>query len=674
MKYVTYHDYPKAREWNAKVFSLPKIPRGEEGQTTVLRKILKAVIDKVPYNTRIQFIGSSSKSTLEELCAWLRPVGLVYKEGGSWEVSVEGRRWLDTEDDLYLTSIFCANVRFMGELLIRLDQPKKMGELLKIATEEYKLNWKTTSEINNRLTWLRQLELVEFKDYELTYCLTNKGEKFILNIPYVKPEEIVLIRDHTADELELPVSDWAIKMCQLSQEEFENRRPSIGYIPGNISEFYDTLSGYFQLMHTPIDMSSVISYSRSTYNIKDSSARSFISTLMGLDMIERKSKILYETTELGRRLMDSKLQLDIVCCLQTKVLFVFEILKELEEESLSIRKLATIAKVSYGFESERIDEVRKRINILRSALLIQEDGAENFCLTERGKNFIKILPVQLKQTEDLVNGRSDEIRKESGTLVIDDQLTELRLASKDSSNPSRFEKAVKSIFTLLGFKAEWFGGSGKTDVLLHSPSVPKYSYVVIVDAKSTQSGIVTEGQINFDTIKEHKKLHSADHATIVGFSFQGERLVKRAIEHNVVLIDLNSLEKVLRLHSEVPLQSQSYRKIFSRPGLIDISVLEEDRRLIKRSGVLLQAVMDCLVDESTDPVTEGFLQDKDIYRTLRSNMKFDTPPSLEEISTMLNFLSSPLIGCVGYTREGYFALGALSDAANKFSFYAQACK
>lgn len=674
MDYVKDHGYPKVREWNAKVFSLPKIPRGEEGQHAVLKTILKSVIDKVPYNTRIQFIGSNSKSTLEELCVWLRPVGLVYKEGGTWGVSDEGRRWMDTEDDLYLTSILCANVRFMAELLVRLDQPKKMDELLKVAIEEYKLNWKTTSEINNRLTWFRQLELVEFKDYQLTYSLTEKGRKFVSNITYVRPEEIILSEDQTADELELPLSDWAKKMCQLNQEDLEIRKSSIGYIPGNISEVCDTLSGYVQLMYKAINLDSIISYSKETYNIADSSTRSFISTLITLDLIERKTKTLYETTELGKKWMESKFQLDFVCCLQTKVLFVLEILKELEKESLSIKKLAAIAKVSYGFESEKIEEVRKRVNILRGALLIQEDGGESYCLTERGKKFIKMLPVQQKSVESQMNRHSDGIRLESTNLVIDEQLTELRLASKDSSNPSRFEKAVKNAFTLLGFKAEWLGGSGKTDVLLHSPSVPKHSFVVTVDAKSTQSGTVTEGQINFDTIKEHKKLHSADYASIVGFSFQGDRVVKRAIEHNVVLIDINSLEKLIRLHKEVPLHSQSYRKMFSHPGMINISLLDDDRRTIKRNGKLLQAVMDCLVEESNDPVTEGFLQDKDIYRTLRNNVSFDTPPTVEEISVMLNFLASPLIGCAGQTKEGFFALGALSDAANKFYFYAQACE
>lgn len=184
------------------------------------------------------------------------------------------------------------------------------------------------------------------------------------------------------------------------------------------------------------------------------------------------------------------------------------------------------------------------------------------------------------------------------------------MASKDSSNPARFEKVITGAFSTLGFNATWLGGSGKTDVLIHSPSIPKYSYTVTVDAKSTQSGVVSEGQINFDTLKEHKKLHSADYIAVVGYSFQGERLVKRAIEHKVVLIDIDSLEKLIRSHSQIPLQANVYKNIFSQAGKVDISCLEVERKEIKRSGKLLLSVMECLVVESNDPVTEGLLQEK----------------------------------------------------------------
>ncbi|WP_163969323.1 hypothetical protein [Oceanobacillus halotolerans] len=141
----------------------------------------------------------------------------------------------------------------------------------------------------------------------------------------------------------------------------------------------------------------------------------------------------------------------------------------------------------------------------------------------------------------------------------------------------------------------------------------------------------------------------------------------------VVLIDVDSLETIIKFHHQIPLQANAYNKIFSQAGKVDISCLEFERQEIQRSGKLLKVVMDCLVVESNDPVTEGLLQEKDIYRTLRHNDDFDTPPSLDEIAEMLLFLSSPLVGCVGRSKEGFYALGTLSDAMNKFNFYAQSC-
>lgn len=672
MSIIDIKDYPKHREWNAKVFSLPKIPRGDAGQPTVLRNILKAILDKVPYSTKIKFSGSTSEATLEHLCRWLRPIGLIYKEDGVWKLSEEGKRCLETEDNLYLAAVFCANIRFVGELLIRLDTPKTIIELLDIANKEYKLNWSTKSEVGNRLTWFRQLELVEFNDFKNTYYLSDKGKEFIENISYMHSEDIQIIGDPTIEEVEVPVSIWAEELIQMNQEQLKSRKASIGYIPGNISEIRDTLDGYIQLMYSTIDKESFFDYSMKTYNISPSSANSFISTLTNINFLERKSRNLFEATDLAKQWLNSKSTLDLIYCLHAKVLFIFEMLKELEKGSLSVKELAVIAKVSYGFETERIEEIRKRINILQCALLIQEESPGKFCLTHRAKNIIGKVFIQQKLDLEHTN-EPKNIDNNTELPIIDEYLTELRLASKDSSNPARFEKAIAVAFSNLGFNTSWLGGSGKTDVLIHSPSIPKYSYAVIADTKSTQSGAVTEGQINFDTLKEHKKLHSADFIVVIGSSFQGERLVKRALEHKVLLIDIDSLEKIIRFHNQIPLQANAYKKIFSQAGKVDISCLEFERKEIQRTGKLLQAVMDCLVVESNDPVTEGLLQEKDIYRTLRYNNEFDTPPSLSEIAEMLQFLSSPLVGCVGRSKENFYALGTLSDAMNKFNFYAKSC-
>ena len=670
---VKHNNYPKHREWNAKVFSIPKIPRGDVGQPAILREILKAIMDKVPYGTKMSFSGSTSDATLEGLCRCLRPIGLIYKEEGIWKVSEEGRLCLETDDDLYLTAVFCANVRFTGELLVKLVTPLTALELLNIANKDYKLNWNTKSEVGSRLTWFRQLELVDFNDFKNTYILTNKGKEFIDHICYVNVEDIEVIEDSTIKEVDVPISDWAEELIQINQEELKKRKPSIGYIPGSIPEICATFDGYIQLLYLIADKDSFFNYSKETYKISVSSANSFSTTLTNINFLERKSRNSYKATDLAKKWLTSKSSLDLVYCLHAKFLFVFEILKEIEKGSLSVKQLAVVAKVSYGFETERIEEIRKRLNIMLVALLVQEETPGKYILTQRGKKVLKKVVLQEKQDTGLLNESLSDKNNGKESLLVDDYLTELRFASKDSSNSIRFEKAIEVAFSILGFNVTRYGGPGKTDVLLHSPSIPKYSFSVSVDAKSTQSGIVTEGLINFDTLKDHKKIHSADFIAIIGFSFQGERLIKRAIEHKVALIDIDTLETIIRLHNEIPLQVNSYKGIFSQVGKVNINVLDEDRREIQRSGVLLQAIMGCLIDESLDPVTEGLLHDKDIYRTLRYDEKFDTPPILVEISEMLEFLSSPLVGCIGRSKEGYYALGTLADAMNKFNFYAQSC-
>ena len=262
---------------------------------------------------------------------------------------------------------------------------------------------------------------------------------------------------------------------------------------------------------------------------------------------------------------------------------------------------------------------------------------------------------------------------EKNDSMVEDKILEMRIASRDSSNPSRFEKALRDIFEILGFNANWIGGAGKTDILLKTHTTPKFSYIVAVDAKSTASGNVTEGLIDFDTIREHKKKHQSDYNLIIGASFQGERLIERAKEHNVLLLNIDNLEEIVRENQNIPLSFDSYKKLFSQKGIANIDVLKQDREDINKRGILMQSIMDSLIDESDDEYTEGILTERDLYRTLRNSEKLQyiTP---DEIHVMLEFLSSPLIGCVGHTKDGYYAIESLSNISKKLEFYSMSCR
>lgn len=674
MAEVDYKDYPFIRSWETKVSAMPNIPRGEKGFQETLKKILTALKNKTSINTHISIEGSRSNNTLEQLYIRLRPSGFVKKLTTGWELSKEADKWLKSSDDSYLAAMLTANIRYFSEILAVLrDSPATSRVIQDIASNEYKLSWKTKSEIHARLNWLKDLGLIQFEDFSLKYSITDLGKNFLSVVGYVKSEELKSYIDQTLDEREVPISTWALEMCKMNEEDLRNRKTGMGYYPSSIQDIHNTILDYLLMMDNPTDFSTIAEYSSVTFGISEQSTRAFISSLINLEFIERKTKTLYQTTEIGKKFPTKNFEIDFASCINNKYSFVFEILLELQKKELSVKQLTVMAKVSYNFPSENSTEIQKRLHVLKNAKLIQETGVNLFGLTNRGRSFCTILKTYLPNNkEEKIKSKNIEVRDSDGSKIIE-LLNEIRISSRESSNPNRFEESLASAFKVLGFKSEWLGGAGKTDILIQAPTSPKFAYTVAIDAKTTYSGGVTEGQINFDTIVEHRKKHKADFSLVVGREFQGERLIERAIKHNVALLDVEKLESLIKMHVEVPLKSDSYKKVFSQKGIIDVHVLKEDRSKIVRDGNLLKAIMKCLFEESSDPLTEGIMQPREIYLLLKNQFNINPPPNIKEIKQILEFLSSPLIGCIGATKEGYYALGSLMDAAQKFDFYLKAC-
>ncbi len=664
---VNATEYPKSLSWEMKSFSMPNIPRGTLGMKENLKTILEMVRNNISPSQRLIIEGSECKIDLGTACVRLRPMKLLLKTQTGWVLSDEAQRWLDTDDDLYLAAFLCARIKFLAEVLYYLDEPKTAAELQNIAINEYALTWKTTSDINARLVWLRQLGLVEFQDFSLLYFLTDLGREFVSNIEIVESIKQDVLFDEMLNEGEVEVSEWALAFCSNLSGE---RKSSIGYIVGDMKQFQTTIAEFIQLINGGKSVAEVMEYVKENYAIASSSLRSFFSTLTNMGILKRKTATIYDVTDTARLWSEKGQIVDLICIMHRQFDFMFEMLGILEERSMSNKELAAIAKVSYGFERENIDEIRRRVAIFQAAKLIRNDSIDKYTITSRGRKLLGLIkldkPVLAEAKEEC--GIEDENTQDSHFF------TELRLAAKDSGNFERLEKDVKVAFEKLGFEAQWLGGAGKTDVLVRAAGNSMTTYSVTIDAKSTLSGNVTDNLVNFDTLEEHRRKHKADFSAVVGGSFQNERLIKRAIEHNVVLIDIDTLETLIRNHLEVPIQVTSYKKLFEFPGIADVKCLEEEREKITRYGNLLHAVMDCLVAEREDEVTGGILQERDIYRSLRMNESFSAVPNIDEISAMLQFLASPLIGCVEKSKEGYLAVGTLDDAAQKFDFYSRMCR
>lgn len=579
-------EYPQNRLWDEKVFSMPNIPRGDDGLLFILREILTKVRNHDNPHDLLVFRGSNSKITLDEACVRLRPMRLVSKANTGWELTAESVKWLDSDDELYLAAVLCANIRFVAELLYYLDTPRKSPELKEIAVREYGMGWKTLSDVNSRLVWLRQLGLADYQEFSMLYSITEKGSVFLQNIQIVEPNQVVHLSDDTDEEKTLYISSWVKEYCAIDQNHLATRRQTIGYIPGIISDCANTISEYLKLIHAGTTYEGIRNYAAENYSVSASSVRSFMTTLTNLGFVKRQTDDLYVITNTAENWLASGSVLELICCIHKNFLYVFEMLQELDGRVLDYKELHAVAKVSYGMDKANIEEIRRRVSIFKSAKLVRNVAIDKFAITNRGRLLLHEFQIQ--------NRRIDQSTHETPVIPqidkYDSFFAELRVAAKDSMNPERFEHALKSAFELLGFKATRLGGAGRTDILIHTPGSSKVSYCVAVDAKSTASGSVSAGMVDFDSLKDHRKKHHANYSLVVGCAFQNESLIKRAVEHNVVLLDIDSLEALIRNHLKVPLKLSSYRKIFEKAGIADVSLIDRNRQEIVCYGQLMRAV------------------------------------------------------------------------------------
>lgn len=149
--------------------------------------------------------------------------------------------------------------------------------------------------------------------------------------------------------------------------------------------------------------------------------------------------------------------------------------------------------------------------------------------------------------------------------------------------------------------------------------------------------------------------------------------IQRAIEHDVVLFDVDTLAELLAIQTTTPLKLSDLSLVFKQSGKADLSVLIEEQRRGEITGLLVKSIMKCLVDEAQDEVTLGKLSVRDIYRSLRNVDEIRGQVTVDNIQQVLEFLASPIIGCVGKERDYYLAKGSLQDTARMFDYLKKIC-
>lgn len=639
------------------VRSMPSIPRGNGKLTDSLRTILDMVQADTPLDTTVKLEGSSSEATLNDCCVSLHATRIVQKTKSGYEVSPLMEQWLTSGDNALLARLFSDRCFFFSGMLVNLKSPMTARELLETANNEYGASWKQLSEIQSRLKWSRDLGLVELREYENNhYYLTELGIRFISSID-VEPTLGV------AKEPEfVPPSEWAL---QIALKNNDSKNANIGFLVGGSTGFISAAIQILKFVDDGVPEATFYSFLAQQYELSKSSAKSAISMLIRLGFIVRSGADSIRTSALGEKWLSTPTAIDFACICHASCCCLFELLGLFDNKPVDSKTLSLLATERYGIKLSS-EYILARVNILRAAGLVLKTSSLKFTVA----NCVSEIPEALISRVDNIPEPKDESVTLSA-LSTNELIAELWEAARDSQHPRRLEKAVSEAFGRLGYRCALLGGSGETDVLLYANAASKYAYKVAVDAKSTANGSVDSSQVDFDTLKLHRKKHNADHLIVVGYDFTEKRLLDRATEHDVLLVGIRHLEKLLKSQLLFPLSSQDLRILFSKPGVVDLDLLSPAIDTMKRHASLLAETLKTLLSQNEDPVFGGVMTARDVYWVVRNNGGLANL-SLVEVKEMLGFLSSPLVGCIGKSGDGYYAIGSFQDAARRLSFLADA--
>lgn len=366
----------------------------------------------------------------------------------------------------------------------------------------------------------------------------------------------------------------------------------------------------------------------------------------------------------------------VIALLHSRVRFVGEMLHAAREPR-TINELLRTANEGFGTKWSTTAQILRRRGWLQSAGMLEDVNGDRVKTTDRGRQLLSVLSVKEPWTAPRAaepEGTSTvptitppatpigAVEDKSAPISSVEQLiTRLDESGRDGNRHEQFEIEAAEAFRRLGFNAQWLGKAGRTDVLLEAELGRGASYRVIVDCKSTGRGTVSN-QIDWDTIDEHRALHQADYAVVLAPDFGGGRLSGRAANHRTVLLKIDDLAELLRLHEQTPLTLDDYRRIFTtedanNPTAVVAEIAEEAGRRLEIAAAIVELL-------TARGARMGPMTARDFFGALidRDDLPDATSAEIEEIVLVL---SSPLVRLLERDEHGAvrFATSPATGAA-----------
>ncbi len=249
-------------------------------------------------------------------------------------------------------------------------------------------------------------------------------------------------------------------------------------------------------------------------------------------------------------------------------------------------------------------------------------------------------------------------------MTLEELIKNLNETQNKSEAPIEYEVVLAEAFRFLGFQAKTIGGKGDTDVLL-TANIGKESYKVDIDGKTSKNDKISDAQINWLSLKDHKEKNKSDFVVVAGPGFAGGKLEKRAIEHGVSLLTTVDLISILEAHSKYPFTLLELKDLFAEAGYLTEQVddlLDQNhirRSFLEKFKIIIEEI------EKLQNSKLGYFT----FESLAGREKIqDLEIELEDIESVIQLLKIPFINAISVIEPNKFVFTLeKKDLSNTFN-------
>lgn len=630
------------RPWRELSSTAPSLPGGGEKQVATLLSFLRGLDEGLGMGP------ANDAAQRDQIHKQIGPLGLTHRVNGAVELTSLGRTWLMAPEHNDLFQVFHSQIAYFGEMLATIaSAPMRPEDLLVDAVESFRMSWTSLDQVRRRLMWLHALGLVEDGPSRL-HRITDEGAQVLKDTAVETADTIRAEHEKATAGMPLAPAPAAIAALVASSR---NAKRSLAAPYLTAAPVYALIELASETKHGSTKDSAIARLAGSR-GISESSAKSFVDTAGVLGLYEYTGRTDIRITALGLDWLEDPTALNFVRILHTRYFGVGEVLRHINATPRSSGEIHTrLFGASGGPKPNRTTAILRH---LVAADAVAAIGFSRYVLTDLGAALREELPLDEFNGVSPVLDASDA--HESPPDAIELLAVELEESSRDSSNPSRFERACAAAFSEIGVEAEHLGGPGRTDVLVTVKSSLKVIAKAIVDAKSAAAQL-TEGSVKFEALKEHATKHGATLMAVVAPDFEGSgRLGTWARSNGVVLLTASDLGGLLRAHRAYPFSAEDVKDLLTVGGreAVDARHAAATEHLALVTSVMRELSAEASQD-SPEPVAA-----RDIGRIMRRS---GSSVSDDAVRGVLELLSQPAIGAVRSDSGGLYTLPSAASVA-----------